>query len=218
MRLPSLAGGASATRRRLEAIRREAQRDADTTAQATNDATTTSAALEPGGTEEAARKVSTRDAGAQPCALGGAIATTLGEVLAEDMTGWEQEQFDIVGNIFGDTTTEDIIARATSCYAEIFCSSGKVCDVPGPEGENGRRCFAFLRVLMTNFSYAPLAALVGAIARRGKCSMPVLALGDPPNYSSQPSDPPNCTLLHGLFEVQPFIGPDGRCYRVRGFY
>ncbi len=165
--------------------------------------------------EETAKQESGEDVGAGDCALGGAIGATLAEELLADMRQWDADTAATFHAMTGTEDSQQAATAAQQCFTALFCSRGKLCEAPGEDGETGKNCFGFLRVLANFFSYAPLVALLGYLAQNAKCFRPDTRLGESPSYYGE-DVPTKCIVIQGVYEMQPFIGPDGQCYRIRG--
>jgi hypothetical protein len=215
MRLPSVgAGAAPLARIRAQAQRRIAQQSPEQHLRMSRRAAAVRTFLQ-FEDEERAKRESGEDVGAEDCALGGALGVTLAEELLADMQQWDAETGALFAQMTGMETAKDAATAAQQCFTALFCSRGKLCEAPGLDGDTGKNCFNYLRVLGNFFPYAPLLGLLAWLATNAKCFRPDVRLGDSLNYFGE-DVPQQCTVIQGVYDIQPFIGPDGRCYRIRG--
>jgi hypothetical protein len=150
-------------------------------------------------------------------ALGAALCADLAADLAEqyaELPPSEQESvLDSIGASSEDGLS-DLITACCQCWIDATPSAP--CD-PAVCSDD---CYEQAAALGGSLAHP---ALDGAVIYGARCGYDPpghgpLEAAPPPDNQGSPDPGADCIDLIGLFEIQPWIGADGKCYRTRGTY
>lgn len=171
-------------RRRIRARRRQALRSDATLRREANFARAARSFLQ-GEPEATWRARLGETLGTGVCALGGALAVTLQDLITEELPQWEEEEVQDALTMLNLKSPDALVTHAGAALAAIICTDCLTVDWDSAEGDILQEQFALLKGLRDFVAYDPITIALGHWAEKRCPPIPPSLAGLP-----RPADPP----------------------------